>query len=267
MNERVELSIENHVARVMLDRADKKNAVDGAMFEALTETAESLAGNPEVRVVVIHGAGENFCAGIDTAVFQGEGIGAAAGDAMQARDGSPANYFQSAAYAWRELPVPVIAAIEGYAFGAGMQIALGADIRYASPAAQLSIMEIRWGLIPDMAISTTLRHVMPVDRVRELAYTGRVVNGVEAQQLGLVTSVEEKPLEKAMAVADEIAARSPDAVRAAKRLISEAWELTDAEALRTEARLQSSLMGTPNQIEAVMANLHKRKANFGDPKP
>jgi enoyl-CoA hydratase/carnithine racemase len=266
MNDRVILDVSDHVAQVTLNRAAKKNAVDLHMFEALIETAESIAANPAVRVVVMHGAGENFCAGIDISVFQGEGIGAFAGDPMQPLNGSPANFFQSAAYLWRALPVPVIAAIEGYAFGAGMQIALGADIRYASADAKLSIMEIQWGLIPDMAISTTARDVVPLDRLKELAYTGRIVSGDEAQALGLVTAVDASPLTRAQAVATEIAAKSPHAIRAMKKLFDEAWHSDSDAALRCEAQLQTQLMGSPNQMEAVIANLHKRSPAFDDPK-
>lgn len=266
MNDRVIVNIDNHVAQITLNRAEKNNAVDQRMFEALTDAGASVATDRSVRAVVIHGAGENFCAGIDTAVFQGDGIGDLDGSQMQPRDGSPANFFQSAAYVWRAMPVPVIAAIEGYTFGAGLQIALAADIRYASPTAKLSIMEIRWGLMPDMAISTTLRHVMPVDRIKELAYSGKVVSGAEAQKLGLVTSLDERPLQKALQLATEIAGKSPHAIRAIKTLINEAWHVGEAEALRTEASLQSRLMRSPNQIEAVMAYLHKRPPDFKDPK-
>ena len=161
--------------------------------------------------------------------------------------------------------MPVIAAIEGYAVGAGLQIALGADIRIAAPDAQLSILEIKWGIIPDMAISTTLRDVMPVDRIKELAFTGRMLDGAAAEVTGLVSRVEHDPLQAATGLATEIAARSPDAVRAIKRLINEAWQEPPSASLRREAELQLSVMRGSNQAEAVMANMHKRKAEFSDP--
>ena len=177
---------------------------------------------------------------------------------------SPANFFQKAAFAWREIPVPVIAAINGVAFGGGLQIALGADIRYATAEAQLSVMEIKWGLIPDMAISTTAHLLVPVDRIKELAYTGRVISGSEALGLGLITAVKEDPLTAAIELAGEIASRSPQAIRAIKNLFDESWHPETERSLRLEAGLQSSLMGAPNQLEAVQANVQKRKPEFDD---
>jgi enoyl-CoA hydratase/carnithine racemase len=264
MSERVSLSINDHVAIVTLNRPEQKNAADGAMFEALTRAGESIRANSAVRAVVLHGAGGNFCAGIDIAAFQGSDAGIASAERMRPQGQSPANFYQGAAYVWKELSVPVIAAIEGYCFGAGLQIAAGADIRYGRADARLSIMEIKWGLVPDMAISVTLRDVMPVDRVRELAYSGRIVSGSEALQLGLVTAISERPFEAALALATEIAAKSPDAIRAIKRLTVKAWSQPPAEALKTEAQLQMALLGSPNQQEAVKANLGGRKAEYRD---
>jgi enoyl-CoA hydratase/carnithine racemase len=264
MSERVSLAINDHVAIVTLNRPEKKNAADAGMFEALTRAGESIRANPAVRAVVLHGAGGNFCAGIDIAAFQGSDAGIASAERMRPQGQSPANFYQGAAYVWKELAVPVIAAIEGYCFGAGLQIAAGADIRYAHADARLSIMEIKWGLVPDMGISVTLRDVMPVDRVRELAYSGRIVSGQEALQLGLVTAVREKPLESARELAAEIAARSPDAIRAIKQLTTMAWSQPPADALKTEARLQMALIGSPNQQQAVKANLGGRKAEYRD---
>jgi enoyl-CoA hydratase/carnithine racemase len=262
MGNSVTIEIKNHVAELTLNRPEKHNAVDLAMFEALIEAGDSLAGNKDVRAVVMHGAGDNFCAGIDLSVFQGAGLGGLDQNAFKPRDGSPANFFQSAAYVWRELPMPVIAAINGVAFGAGLQIALGADIRYAAPNARLSIMEIKWGIIPDMAITATLRDIMPADRAKELAFTGRIVAGSEAESIGLITSVHEKPLDAARNLAAEIAGKSPDAIRAIKTLVNESWQGPVESALRSEARLQLGLLGKPNQAEAVAANLQKRAPNF-----
>lgn len=264
MTERLHIEKDEHVAIVRLNRPEKHNALDIEMFEALVDAGGQLASDATIRAVVLTGAGKNFCAGIDLSVFQGEGIGAAGGDRMSPRENSPANFFQSAAYVWREMPVPVIAAIRGVAFGGGLQIALGADIRYATAEAQLSVMEIKWGIIPDMAISTTLHHLMPVDRAKELAYTGRVISGSEACQSGLVTAIKDDPLAAATDLAREISARSPAAVRAIKTLFDESWHVGSAEYLRLEAELQISLMGTRDQLEAVQANLEKRKPEFGD---
>ncbi len=265
MSERVKIDIENHVATVMLNRAGKHNAIDMAMFEALIEAGDSLKDAPSVRAVVLHGAGENFCAGIDVSVFSGEGIGAAGDGLMNPRERSPANIFQSAAWVWQEVPVPVIAALQGVVLGAGLQVALGADIRYAVPDVQMSIMEIKWGLIPDMAISSTARHILPGDKFRELAFTGRIVSGSDAQEMGLVTSLSDDPLAAAESLAREIAGRSPDAIRAIKRLLNDSWNADAPASLRREAELQLAVMGGTNQAEAVAANMQKRVPDFRDP--
>ena len=263
MSDRVKVEIDAHVADVTLNRADKLNALDLKMFAALAEAADSIASNASVRAVVLHGAGGNFCAGIDLSV-----LGESDFDFGKALDTpvepSPANFFQRAAYAWRELSVPVICALEGVVFGGGLQVALGADIRYASPDAKLSIMESKWGLIPDMAISTTLRGLLAPDHIKELAWTARILDSSEAKSLGLVTAVTDDPLGASRKLAAECAARSPDAIRGIKALINEGWQMSDAESLALEARLQSGIIGGENQLEAVSANLSKRKPAFKD---
>ncbi len=267
MSDRVRVEIENAVATVMLNRADKHNAIDMAMFEALSEVGDSLRDAASVRAVVLHGAGENFCAGIDVSVFGGEGIGVVGHRLMDPRKRSPANLFQSAAWVWQEIPVPVIAALHGVVFGGGLQIALGADIRYASPDVRMSIMEIKWGLIPDMAISSTARHILPGDKFKELAFTGRIVNGHEAEEMGLVTSLSDDPLEAAQLLAREIAGRSPDAIRSIKRLVNDSWQADAPASMRREAELQLAIMGGANQAEAVAANREQRVPDFRDPEP
>jgi len=265
VSERVKITIdaENHVADVMLNRADKMNAVDIEMFAALGEAADIIAAEKSVRAVVLHGAGGNFCAGIDLSVFANSEL-----DFEQALktpvEPSAANLFQRAAYAWREIPSPVICAIEGIAFGAGMQIALGADIRFAAPDSKLSIMESKWGIIPDMGLTTTLRHLVAPDRVKELSWSARILNSSEAEVLGLITAVTDDPVSAGRRFALDCAAKSPDAIRGIKALIDEAWHLTEAEALAMEARLQGDIMGGENQLEAVAANLGKRKPEFRD---
>jgi enoyl-CoA hydratase/carnithine racemase len=265
MSDRVRVDIENNIATVTLDRADKHNAIDMAMFEALTEAGDSLKDAPSVRAVVLHGAGKNFCAGIDVSVFSGEGIGAVGAGMMDPRERSPANIFQSAAWVWQEVPVPVIAALQGAVYGGGLQIALGADIRYAAPDIRMSIMEIKWGLIPDMAISSTARQLLRADRFRELAFTGRVVTGSEAEEAGLVTSLTDEPLEAANSLARDIAGRSPDAIRAIKKLLNDCWQADAPASLRREAELQVAVMSGGNQGEAVLANVEKRAPDFSDP--
>ena len=262
MSEPLTVSVDDHVATVTLNRPDKANAVNFEMFDALGAAGRELAADRSVRAVVLAGSGDNFCGGIDVSLFQG-GLDIDA-SSMQPVGGSPANRFQSAAYVWREMPVPVICAIQGVAFGAGLQIALGADLRYARPDAKLSIMEIKWGLVPDMAITTTLRDILPADRVKELAWSGRPVNGEQALAMGLVTALHDDPLAAALETAAAIRVKSPDAIRAMKRLFNSAWRMTDAEALALEAELQLGVMGKKNQLEAVMANVQKRAPEFDD---
>lgn len=263
MTDPVLIDVNDHVAIVTLNRPHKANAVSLEMFDALYDVGRELAENRAVRAVVLGGAGDNFCAGIDVGIFQdptfefGE-------DSLAPLSRTPANRFQAAAYAWREMPVPVICAIQGVAYGAGAQIALGADLRIASPGATLSIMEIKWGLIPDLAITTTLRDLVSVDKIKELAWTGRVVDADEALDLGLITRIHENPDAAALALADEICKKSPDAIRAMKRLANEAWRLSDREALALEAKLQLGVLGRKNQREAVAANLQKRTPEFDD---
>ena len=263
MTERVTISIEDHVAVVTLNRPDKHNAVDLKMFEALAHAGSKLAKNRTVRAVVLEGAGPSFCAGVDLDIFQ-QSDSPISGEAMSPGEDTPANFFQHAAHVWREIPVPVICAIHGIAFGAGLQIALGADLRYATAESRLSVMEIKWGIIPDMAISTTLPGLMATDKIKELAWTGRIVQGDEACALGLITAVHENPSQVARDTAQIIAGKSPDAICAIKALFDEAATLTIQQALQLEARLQLSLLGGPNQVEAVMANLEKRDPDFRD---
>jgi enoyl-CoA hydratase/carnithine racemase len=177
------------------------------------------------------------------------------------------NWFQRAAYDWVRVPVPVIAAIHGTCFGGGLQIALGADIRIAAPDARLSVMEVKWGLIPDMSITRTLPRLVAIDVAKELTYTGRVFNGTEAAGLGVVTRADDDPLGAAQALAAEIASKSPDATRGAKRLYDESWTGSVEQTLALEAAIQRQLIGSPNQMAAVAAGMTKEPAEFTDPEP
>lgn len=263
LTERVRVSVADHVAEVMLDRAGKYNALDMRMFEALGEAADRLAAERGLRAVVLHGDGANFCAGIDVSMFAGPSATIDA-NMMQALPPSNGNLFQRAACAWRELPVPVICALRGITYGGGLQIALGADLRYAAPDTKFSIMETKWGLIPDMAITTTLRDIVRPDQIKELAWSARVFDAAEALNLGIISAIHDDPLKAARQFAADCAARSPEAIRGIKRLVNEAWHLTEAEALALEAQMQSAIIGSPNQIEAVRANLEKRDGIFTD---
>lgn len=265
MGKRIRLDIARHIATVSLDRADKRNAVDMQMFDDLLSAAAEIRDDSSVRAVILRGDGPDFCAGIDISMFAGQGIDATGPDLMARPTDSAANLVQLACLVWRELPVPVIAVLSGTVFGAGLQIAMGADMRYAAPGARLSIMEVRWGLIPDMALTTTMRDVVATDKVRELAYTGRIVSATEALSLGLVTAIEDDPLAHANSVAADIAGKSPDAIRAIKQLINEAWQLDPDKALLLEATLQKKVLAGSNQQEAAAANLEKRPPEFRDP--
>ncbi len=262
--ERVRIQIDDHVAVVTMVRGDKHNALDVPMFDGLVGAAEQLAETTGVRAVVLHGDGPSFCSGLDVmslmAAQQGvDGVG-------QGISGQVPNWFQRAAYDWIRLPVPVIAAVHGNCFGGGLQIALAADLRIATPDARLSVMEIKWGLIPDMSITRTLPRLVGIDVAKELTYTGRLFSGEEADELGVVTRVSADPLASAHELAAEIATRSPDAVRGAKRLLDESWTAPAEQTLALEAEIQLRLIGSPNQLAAVTAGMSKQPVEFADPR-
>lgn len=264
----VTIHFADHVADVRLNRPDKMNAVDPAMWRALSDAGELLGETKGVRAVVLSGNGRAFCAGLDMATFATMGQSVTPDLATRvpgARDERPGNVFQRAALVWKRLPVPVLAALHGVAFGAGAQIALGADLRIAGPDLRFSVLEIKWGLIPDVGITQTLRDVVPLDVAKELTFTGRVVQADEAKALGLVTRISEDPHAAAMALAHEIASKSPDAIRFGKQLLEVGWHADEATGLALEASLQGKLIGGPNQLEAIRANFEKRTPKFDDP--
>ena len=263
MSDRVQLTIDNAVATVRLSRPEKRNALDPDMFDGLIDTGKCIIADNSVRAVVLHGEGKAFCAGLDFGSFLGSP------DLMQkllARgEESPANMAQRAAWVWQEVKVPVIAAVHGFAFGGGLQIALGADMRYVTADAEFSVMEITWGLIPDMSITQTLLDLVPLDVAKELTFTGRKLSGTEAVALGLATKVCADPLADALETAKLIATKSPHAIRAGKALLRDAPGMSRADALKLETALQVTLLGSPNQTEAVQANMMKRAPSFKDP--
>ena len=263
MSEVVQVSIDGHVAEVMLNRPGKLNALDIETFAALDAAARSVASEKSIRAVVLHGAGENFCSGIDLEALAAGGEKVAA-QLLGPVEGSVANLAQRAAYSWRELPMPVISAVRGVAFGGGFQVAMGAGLRYAAPDAKFSIMESKWGIIPDMGITTTLRGNVAPDRLKELAFLAEVFDAEEAARIGAVTRICDDPLGAARDTAAAIAERSPQAIRGIKRLVNEAWSLSEADCLALEAAIQMRILGSANQAEAVSANLEKRRPNFAD---
>ncbi len=269
MEQRVSISVSDGIADVRLVRADKMNALDAAMFEALVAATERLACEKGVRVVVLSGEGRAFCAGLDmerfAAMKESGGNGIAGGEKrdLSARTHGLANFPQQAVWGWRQLPVPVIAAIHGVAFGGGFQLALGADIRLLAPDARMSIMEIKWGLVPDMAGTPILASLVRDDILRELTYTGRIFSAQEALSYGLATRITDDPRATAFELAREIAGKSPDAIRAAKRMLNN-LSVDPGPALLAESIEQQKLLGSPNQTEAVRANMEKRAPRFVD---
>lgn len=263
MSERVTVQVENGVADVRLNRPDKMNALDGEMFEAIVAAGDRVAADRSVRAVVLSGEGRGFCAGLDIGSFFG---GGGSFDVLGGREqGRIANVAQQVAYTWTELPVPVIAAVHGVALGGGIQIALGADIRIVAPDAKMSVLEIRWGLLPDMTGVQSLVRLIGLDKAKELAYTGRFLSGVEAVELGVATRLADDPYAAAHELAAEIAGKNPHAIRGMKSLLNDAGTRPLAESFLEETRLMSELIGSPNQIEAVMAYMEKRPAEFVDP--
>ncbi len=269
MEKRVEVTISEGVADVRLVRADKMNALDAAMFEALVAASTRLAGEKGLRAVVLSGEGRAFCAGLDMGRFAamkekgGNGIAGGEKRDLSARTHGLANFPQQAVWGWRQLPVPVIAAIQGVAFGGGFQLALGADMRLLAPDARMSIMEIKWGLVPDMAGTPILASLVRDDILRELTFTGRIFSAQEALSYGLATRICDDPRASAFELAREIAGKSPDAIRACKRMLNN-LTIDPGPALLAESVEQMKLMGSPNQLEAVSANIEKRAPRFAD---
>ncbi len=275
MSDRVTVQIDGGVADVRLNRPDKLNALDGDMFVALTDTSARLAKDNSVRAVVLSGEGRAFSAGLDFSGFMAmaggrvtvDDGGEAAGDmgSIARTDGRITHLAQQAAHGWSEVPVPVIAAIWGHCLGGGLQIALGADLRIVHPASKLSVLEIRWGLSPDMTGTATLPRLVGLDVAKELSWTGRMVTGEEAARLGMATRTSESPLDDALALAREIAGKSPHAIRGTKRLIDRSGTVPLAQQYADERQTIGSLVGTPNQIESVAAFFEKRDPSFTDP--
>lgn len=270
MTERISISLDNGVADVRLNRPDKMNALDSAMFAALIESADELAKEPSLRCVVLSGEGRSFCAGLDFGSFSAMADGPgddATKEAMSdaADDGRITHRGQQAVYGWSSLPVPVIAAVHGHALGGGIQLALGADIRFVHPEAKMSVLEIRWGLVPDMTGTQTLVKLVGLDVAKELTFSGRMVSGIEAGEIGLATKVTDQPLDDALALANDIAQKSPHAIRGAKRLLDEASHLSTAQGFAAERMEIAKLIGSPNQAESVRAFFEKRAPDFANP--
>ncbi len=260
MDDRISVSLEGGVADVRLNRPDKMNALDVAMFHAIDAALRDLAVRRDLRCVVLSGTGRAFCAGIDLAALAG------APELMDLgpRSHGDANLFQNIAWGWRELPVPVIAAVHGVAFGGGFQMMLGADIRIAAPSTELSMMEVRWGLVPDVAAMVLLRTLVRDDVARDIVFTGRRFSGTEAAELGLVTRLADDPLAAALELARGIAASSPDAIRSAKRLLNLPAGASARDILIAESVEQAAMLASANHREALAAAAAKRAPVYRD---
>jgi len=275
MSDRVTVSVVDGVADVRLNRPDKLNALDLEMFAAIAEAGARVAGDAAVRAVVLSGEGRAFCAGLDFSSFMAMAVaGNEATDdtssgnglaAIASTDGRITHLGQQVAHVWSEVPAPVIAAVSGHCLGGGLQIALGADLRIVHPEAKLSVLEIRWGLTPDMTITATLPRLVGSDVAKELTWTGRQISGVEAHELGLATRLSDDPRADALALAADIAAKSPDAIRGAKRLFDQSGRVSLADQYAAERQEIGALIGRPNQVEAVTAFFEKRPGVFTDP--
>ena len=271
MSDRVVVTIRDGIADVRFNRPDKRNALDGDQFTAIADAGERLKSERGLRVVVLSGEGESFCAGLDFSIF-GQMAGGGLGGAGERRDGDPGRLTDSGithlgqqiCWVWQELAVPVVAALHGHALGGGLQIALGADIRIAHPDTQLSVRELHWGITPDMTGTFMLTRLVRNDIARELTYTARVLDAREGHALGLVTRLSDTPYEAAMELASEIANRNPHGVQGAKALFNRMFTEGVAEQFAQERSVIHSLIGTPNQVEAITANLEKRRPVFTD---
>ncbi|WP_097458625.1 crotonase/enoyl-CoA hydratase family protein [Mangrovitalea sediminis] len=259
MADRVLLDIDNEIATVTLNRPDKYNGLDMPMFDGIVKAAKQLKKERKVRAVILQGAGKAFCTGLDVKTVSANPLNFARLLVKPGRKIS--NLAQDVAYLWRQVPAPVIAVTHGYCFGGGLQIALGADFRYSTPDCEFSVMEAKWGLIPDMSLMVTLRELMPIDKAKELTMTARRIPAEEALSLGMVTRVSEDPLQEAYDFIAELKEKSPDAVAAAKLLFNQTWSADDKTALDWETRLQKKIIGRLNQRTAVA------RSGKGDSKP
>lgn len=265
------VEVSDHVAHVRLNRPAKRNALDGALMDALIAAAGDLSATPDVRAIVLSGEGQSFCAGIDMANFtaMAEGVLSADSDSVQAAyaDLSPAgaNRAQQVAWSWQEVPQPVVAAVHGAALGGGLNLALGADLRIVHPAATLGFVEITWGLIPDMSATQALRRLVGLDRAKHLVLTGDRFDGSQAGRWGLATEVTEEPVERALELASAVADHNPEATRAAKAVLNGVGDLDVREGLALETARSAELLGAPNQVEAVTARLEDRPTDFTPP--
>jgi enoyl-CoA hydratase/carnithine racemase len=266
MTDTVLLEVTEGVADVRLNRPEAYNSLNGAMIDALLAVVETIRSRTDIQVVVLSGQGKGFCSGLDMSNFgdmvSGDLTADTAASAYDELSEAGANRVQQLGWQWQELDLPVIAAIHGAAMGGGLNLALGADIRIAAPDAKFGFVEISWGLLPDMSATQSLRRLMPLDRVKELVLSGRRLNGEEALAYGLVTRLSPTPLEAALELGRLMATRNPDALRRGKRLLNNSALVSVRQGLLEESTASRELLGTANQLEAVMSTLEKRAPKY-----
>lgn len=266
MSDAVIVDARDGIVKITLNRPDKRNAIDGEIIDGLLAAQSGIRADKSARVVVLEGAGESFCAGLDMANFgdmvSGDLTADSAAEAYDEVSPAGANRVQQLGWGWQELPIPVIAAIQGGAMGGGLNVAMGADIRVVAPDAKLGFVEISFGLLPDMSATQSLRHLVGLERMKELIFTGRKFTGAQAYEYGLASVLSDTPKEEAMEMARVIAGRNPDAIRAGKKLLNDALFSSTYDGLVAESNCSRELLGTPNQVEAIMSTFERREANF-----
>lgn len=262
MSDHVLFEVKDNIAYVTLNRPEKHNGLNLALFHELIQTAKDIKKNKSIRAVILNGAGDSFCAGLDfKAVSNNPGM---IPKLFLKLPWTKDNAFQRVALIWRDIPVPVISVIQGNCFGGGLQIALGTDFRFSKADANYSIMEMKWGLIPDMSLTATLTTLCRYDIAQELTMTGRNFNGNEALEYGLVTRVSEDPMSEAITLAEELVKKSPDAIAATKSLFKKSWKASERKTLRIERWTQMKLLGRKNQRIALNNGLKKENKAFVD---
>ncbi len=261
---RVSININNHIAEVVLNRPEKMNAIDIHMFDALIDAGKQVSEDPAVRVVILRGEGKAFCAGLDLSNFSMDENSVMNSIPLPDRTHGIANRWQQAVWTWHKCPVPVIASVHGVSYGGGLQVMSGADIKLIHPDTKLSIMEVKWGIIPDMAGTQLWRHNVRQDILKELTYTHKVFTAEESVQYGFTTRIEDEPLQAARTLAAKIASKSPSAIVKAKKLLNECYYLNEEEGLLLESVEQEEIIRKHNQIEAVFSAMQKRPGNFKD---
>jgi len=267
--ETISLEIVEYIADIRLNRPEKRNAINRELMMSLITTAKQLKANKQLRAIVLSGNGEGFCAGMDFEIFTdmlgGEITADSSAEGFEDLSEQGAYQGQQMGWLWQEIPVPVIAAVHGAAIGAGLNIALGADIRIVTPDAKLGFLEITWGFLPDTSATQSLRRLASLDRIKELIFTGRFFSGQEAYEYGLATELADSPRERALEMAKTIAGQNPDAIRRAKDMLNKLAFLSVEEGLALEAEHCRSLLGSPNQLEATAARFENRAPMFSDP--